>query len=713
MKGASDRARLGRGPLRATSAPPPRTPVPIQMLRAAYLIPLALACGTPAPTAKPLGAPSAAPVRAAPPRAAAAGASANRQGSTAGLPGPGQDRDARRRELEQLVALFTRERVYEKVRDLIAQLEELKIEPQINSARASLSKGRPAEALATVEQVLLEAPNGPTARMVHAEASFQVGRDPFDPARLEAAIASFLMAGDSAPRWMSRDERREFRARALLGASRAATVLGEPEQALEHARSCLEIVRSLGTGEGVRNRLPEWPEKRLFDAAFDVYVQVRSTDGGRAKRLAAEMEAALRHPLARNPGAVWPFTSLASLQLGEQRFGEARETALLGLQRHPADLTLPGQLTEAARNLGGSDGVHAALALVKERSPSAALPWWYSAMERFETAADNLGEAPIEEFRLAEADFRRCRDLQPEYRGDCLGYEARCRSAVGWTLLGNGRLAAARDAFLSMEELFPGALRSELPSVLPSGIDGLDRVGQELFERDDLEAAAGIYEELHAYEPSNLTWARESGRLHRDAGARLAVRAEAARRMSSNPGRDVRRATELLEEAGVPVPPPLDAGGTSADWQAALARVDVLLSKRAERMFATSLEAHRAAVALAPEDVRTLVDATIIPIHHGHGELDWAEQTLLRAVELGREQLASDDLPGERRTALTQAYGDAHQNLGVLAFDHRNDLAAARRWFEESLAIGPYPRPIVEEDYLPRCTADGSARNEE
>ena len=114
-----------------------------------------------------------------------------------------------------------------------------------------------------------------------------------------------------------------------------------------------------------RNRLDEWPEKRFFDAAFELYGAVRAADPGRAGELASEMETVLRRPLQRGPDASWPWTSLTALYLVEQRFAEARQAAFEGLKRYPLDAELTGQLAEAARGLGGSTAVHAALAVVK------------------------------------------------------------------------------------------------------------------------------------------------------------------------------------------------------------------------------------------------------------------------------------------------------------------------------------------------------------
>jgi tetratricopeptide (TPR) repeat protein len=296
-----------------------------------------------------------------------------------------------------------------------------------------------------------------------------------------------------------------------------------------------------------------------------------------------------------------------------------------------------------------------------------------------------------------------------------------CRGAVGWTRLDQERIEEARAAFRSMEALYAGGLRAELPGLVGSGIEGLDRVGRELFERDRIEDAAAVYQTLHAYEPDVLAWALRAGRYHRDAGARMLVQAEAARRRSSNPERDVERSNELLGLASVPRP----ADGDEPGWQAALARVDVQLSKRAAESFEDSYAAFRAAAELAPEDVAVLTEAAELPIQYLHrdpgepdpepqdagppdeADLEWARATLERCIELGRTQLEDPALDEDRQLALREAWGDAHQDLGVLALEHDGDREAARRWFEQSLAIGPYPRPIVKDDYLPRCAARG------
>ena len=640
------------------------------MLRAAYVLPVFLACAAPGPRADP----------------------------AAAVDTPRQDPSDRRLELKALAYELMEKAEYERLRDVIAQLEELDVEPLLNAARKSLRAGDLHGALSKIEQALEHAPMGPTARVLHGDACLALGRGPHDPARLEAALSSYLMASESPPRWRPSEERREFRARALLGASHAATALGDREQAVQHARACLETVESLGAGSGARLRLDEWPEKRFFDAAFDLYAAVRVTHPERAAELADEMEDALRWPRVRNPEAAWPWTSLSALYLGEQRFEEARTAAFDGLARHPFDRTLPRQLTEAARGLGGSAAVHAALAVVKQRAPSAALPWWYSARERFDVALEELAAAPVVDLARAEDEFRRCRELEPEYEPECRNYEALCRSALGSIQLERGELDAAERSFRSMEELSPGGLGASVPGLLGSGLEGLDRVGREHFERDELDRAAAVYTFLHEYDPEQPAWAVRAGQLQRDAGERLRIQAEAAERLAAHPERDPERTAELLRAAGIAAPPRQDVAG----WQAALERAAAELDQRASLAFETSYRAYRAAAELAPDDVRILCDAAELPIHLGR-DLEWAEATLLRCVELGEEQRASPALDPEARLALMQAWGDAHENLGVLYLEHKGDKVAALAWFEQSQAIGPDPRPIIEEEYLPRC----------
>ena len=111
------------------------------------------------------------------------------------------------------------------------------------------------------------------------------------------------------------------------------------------------------------------------------------------------------------------------------------------------------------------------------------------------------------------------------------------------------------------------------------------------------------------------------------------------------------------------------------------------------------------AAELAPEDVRILNDTALLLVYHLHRDWDRAAELLTRAVELGQKQLENAELTKSQRTELESAWGDAHENLGVLHLEHEHDPAAARRWFQRAVEIGPDPRPRVVEHWLPQCDA--------
>jgi tetratricopeptide (TPR) repeat protein len=115
-----------------------------------------------------------------------------------------------------------------------------------------------------------------------------------------------------------------------------------------------------------------------------------------------------------------------------------------------------------------------------------------------------------------------------------------------------------------------------------------------------------------------------------------------------------------------------------------------------EKSYAAYLEATR----LAPDDVSIVNDTALIAVYHLYRDIDRAAELLEHCVEVGAEQLESDALDEKARWSLQNAWGDAHQNLGILYFHHKNDPETARAWFEKSIAIGPEPRPLVTEVYL-------------
>jgi hypothetical protein len=116
-----------------------------------------------------------------------------------------------------------------------------------------------------------------------------------------------------------------------------------------------------------------------------------------------------------------------------------------------------------------------------------------------------------------------------------------------------------------------------------------------------------------------------------------------------------------------------------------------------------SYAAYSMAAELSPDDARIVNDTGLILAYYLRREPARARELFLRAIELGSAQLEAGIEDPERNAFVTEAVGDAHQNLGVLALTLEGDAGAAREWFLKSIAIGPYPREVVESWYLPLC----------
>jgi hypothetical protein len=129
-------------------------------------------------------------------------------------------------------------------------------------------------------------------------------------------------------------------------------------------------------------------------------------------------------------------------------------------------------------------------------------------------------------------------------------------------------------------------------------------------------------------------------------------------------------------------------------------------------MMRRSADAYRKASALAPDDVRIKNDTALILMYYLHTEIDSAKAMLLRCIELGAEQIQDETLDADATFNLKSAWGDAHQNLGVLAFIYENDEPAALSWFEKSIAIDA-ERPDVVGFWLPFLRGEIEAAEDE
>ena len=104
---------------------------------------------------------------------------------------------------------------------------------------------------------------------------------------------------------------------------------------------------------------------------------------------------------------------------------------------------------------------------------------------------------------------------------------------------------------------------------------------------------------------------------------------------------------------------------------------------------------------MTPNDVRVVNDTGLIMTYYLRTDAEAAERYLLDAVADGTVQI--QDAMGDReRFDLNEAWGDAHQNMGILEMTLRDNPAPARDWFVKALEIGPPSREWLRTEVLPR-----------
>lgn len=557
----------------------------------------------------------------------------------------------------------------------------------LEQAAAALAEGEPEDALSLTDRALTLRPEEPSALVLRGRGFFDLGLRVQEISFFEDSLRNFTAASAVAET-----------AESLLGASRAAFYLQRNDEALAFARRA-------------QDKLPARPRsgdlRIVAEATFAAYRAEQTTTplSEDAEDLFRETEDVLYRMVGVDSQDAWAWRELANLSSWHGMHEEAQGILEEGLGRIPTDAALHERLYEVARERGGDAEVQRFYSEFTRRYPQVALGHWYSGRARFGVALDRLnqdyeddgGRAAatarlVPEFQEAEASFARARELAPDFSDPCLGYEIICRNGLGWSYYHSGDFDAARDAFFSMEDLKEGGLGWELDGSLPSGVASLEWVASAFFAaqqdsaRSDLEKAramekaAKIYDFLHEYEPQVTKWANNSGFVNRDVAVLLH---DEARNLEAKLARDdlaEERAAELAEEG-----------------RKMLARARELMDK--------SYRSYVDAAALAPEDVRIVNDTGLILTYYLQTRLDVAERYLMEAVRLGEEQAADPDLTLDARYELENALGDAYQNLGVLHLQLTGNVVAARGWFEKALAIGPDPRPVIDDGYLPQCEA--------
>lgn len=544
-------------------------------------------------------------------------------------------------------------------------LGPLVVEEKLAEARELLASGDPRDALLPLDDALRLAPENADSWSLRGTAAFRTAASDSQAGFFyQEALDNFEEALRTGPR----------DAEVLLGASRAARMSFEAAKALDYAREAMEQL----AGIDPRPTFEVEPERVLCEPAFDVYVERRNA-GEPAAELFAEIEDNLQRLLGRAPEDAWAWSQLANLYQWDGRPEEAIASLERALELSPDDTGLHDRYIGLVRSAGGRDAVLEAYTRIEERRPGLALTSWYLGVETFEAAVDGLraGEDRRDDFRRAEQLLQHCRELQPDYTTSCLGYEVMCHNGVGWCLLNADEPAAAEAAFVATEEVLEGGLQWQVEGRLLSGVMGLqfvaDKYSQDPQDAVQLGHAAEIFAFLHGYLPDDPNFANNAGFFHRDAGVALDLQARIARDRAS---REEAEATALEREADQ-------------------------LEARAREHMEKSLVAYVDAARLAPEDVRIVNDTGLIMTYYTRRDPERAEEYLLRAVELGTRQVEESTLSEDEHEALLEAWGDAHQNLGVLYLTMKDDPQSAIEWFEKSVEIGPVPREMVTRYWIP------------
>ncbi|MEM7310194.1 MAG: hypothetical protein AAF682_26200 [Planctomycetota bacterium] len=571
----------------------------------------------------------------------------------------------------------------------------------LSDARALMAEDRPEDALLYTERALALRPKDPEARLVDArsrlrlaEKGIAAGR-PFMREALEDALDAYRRAG-SGPE-------------ARLGASRAAYLLGRSDEALTFAQ---EGIDQLGGRELDLDRMPH----RVYaEAAYAAYVALKSDESAEPESVQAlflTTESALTSLLGRAAADPWVHTTLGYLYEWEQRLVDARDALMRGLDHIPNDRGMLDRLAAVARQSGGGEAALQTFVDFQTRHPDVAEGYWYVSYERFYLALEGLegSDYRADEFRAAERGFARCRELEPSYDESCRGYEVMCRNAVGWCLYQAEDIEGAQAAFLSADDVLERGLEWEIEGRLLSGVLGLAFCAAAHFEREEWLAAAELNEHLRRYVPDEVTYANDAGFFYRDAAVELEAESKRLCRAAKGELTSAEAVQALRELAGVAADVP---SGSPAERKA-LRRAANARSTQARELMRKSADAYVDAARLAPDDVRLINDTALVFVYYLHTELDEAERLLLRAVELGTEQLRDDALDEDARWELENAWGDAHQNLGVLFANHLGDKGVAARWFQLAADIGPEPRPVVSEFWLPYLRGEiNASQNEE
>lgn len=487
-----------------------------------------------------------------------------------------------------------------------------------------------------------------------------------------------------------------------LAASEVAYRLGD-------AALARELGQRVAQAASLDPKLAERAHRAWSQAAYRVYTDAVQANTSRREPLYLEAEDAILSTIGFAPDDVDLRVRLVDLYLWRQDLPQAIVAARAGLERMPGERAL----LERLANAGGSVDDFAAL------DRGAALNVFYTGRQRLRVAINDLEPKPAEALTAAKQaakELRQAAEMASRDSGlvqEALGWRVIARTVQGWTQFNLGELKSARTAFEGTEELMQGGAEWLIEGQVRSAIDGLFFIGDQHRQLGEWESAAQVFQTLERLQPGDVNWANNAGFFARDAAVALEAEGRDMCALAHGNLRDARRAEEVRALAGIE--PTMEPAANPEIDRNLLMHVANERFRRARLLAEESYASYLHAAELAPTDVRIINDTALIQVYYLHTDLARAEAFLKRAISMGAAQLndaktGATTLTEDELFALTEAFGDAYQNMGVLHLMLLNDPTGAIPYLEQSRDAGPLPRPLITDALIPWCKGELDAQ---
>ncbi|MFT4512927.1 MAG: hypothetical protein ACI89X_001567 [Planctomycetota bacterium] len=532
---------------------------------------------------------------------------------------------------------------------------------QIAIARDLLAS-RPGKAADTAEALLKQNPELREARLLLAESSFAMSRNPdFSGRKLHLldATRNFQNALN--------DVENEPYARELRVLAEAYRDLGEWAKG---SQAAIRSADGFQQRKGLENT-KAYALARLVGADCDyrLFVDVRQPEkqDGEADMngivppephtRALAIVAVAGYAEARLDYPSHCVNQLAIIQRWLDQNGEAIRTYERGIINNPNETAIHDAYINWMCELGQEDALVGGYRRFVREKPNAPILRWHQGRAIYARANRLRREG---NFQGSIAIYQKSRDvfaeylaLTPQYRETISQWHALCDLSMARCAADNGDLEAAQKHLLSAGETSPKA--TEYVDGKPQLVDTYGNhftgaafaIHLALTESPDmaLERTLKFNEAIVSRFPDQWGFIyNNAGLAARDLGVQLAANG------------DEPAAKELWER---------------------------------------SYQHYKKAVALSPTDARIVNDCGLMLIYYLNRDLDNARQLCERAIEIGSAQLAEmeDDVSERDRHLLEEAVGDAWQNIAVLLRTHKKaPFEDYKRFCEEAVKFYPYQR---------------------